>query len=132
MAHTMLGQRFRICHYKSHDTAGTSRIIFQVHLPIFTSILYIAFKSQSNSTKELIIIRIIPFYIICLLKKASPFLMSPCNFCCSLRDSIRYLFISFVRSFSYSRSGSYYLLFPPLPFFISNSRGRHLTLIKRG
>ena len=99
MAHTMLGQRFRICHYKSHDTAGTSRIIFQVHLPIFTSILYIAFKSQSNSTKELIIIRIIPFYIICLLKKASPFLMSPCNFCCSLRDSIRYLFISFVRSF---------------------------------
>ena len=120
MAHTMLGQRFRICHYKSHDTAGTSRTIFQVHLPIFTSILYIAFKSQSNSTKELIIIRIIPFYIICLLKKASPFLMSPCNFCCSLRDSIRYLFIylfiSFVRYFSYSRSGSYYLLFPPLPF----------------
>lgn len=100
MAHTMLGQRFRICHYKSHDTAGTSRIIFQVHLPIFTSILvYIAFKSQSNSTKELIIIRIIPIYIICLLKKASPFLMSPCNFCCSLRDSFRnLLFRSFVRS----------------------------------
>ena len=109
MAHTMLGQRFRICHYKSHDTAGTSRIIFQVHLPIFTSILYIAFKSQSNSTKELIIIRIIPFYIICLLKKATFVALSVIVF-------VIYLFRSFVRSFSYSRSGSYYLLFPLLPF----------------
>ena len=95
------------CSVRGSVSVITNLTIPQVHPELsfkficqyFTSILYIAFKSQSNSTKELIIIRIIPFYIICLLKKASPFLMSPCNFCCSLRDSIRYLFISFVRSF---------------------------------
>jgi hypothetical protein len=38
-----------------HETAGTSRTFFQVQLPMFTiSILYIAFKSLSNSIEELL------------------------------------------------------------------------------